>query len=396
MKLVQETLHFVVQQLKAEDGFSIVSYDAKPKVELPLKKMTKENKELARDAIKNMKVGSMTNMSGGLLMGISQLINREKGKGNDVSTIIVFTDGKANVGIRSKELIARAVENTTKDIDGVCSIFCMGFGSDHSQQMLRSISEAGNGMYYFIEHQDDIPESFGDCVGGLLSIVAQNLKLTVTAVGDCKLQKVLTTYPSTLVNDVGIVELHDLYSEESRDLMFTACLPEATTLTEAQEVLEYKLEYFSVLSCSMEVVKSTATIKRTSSLPPGSTVTDYFVDRQKNRLAAAEALENARKVGDDGDLAAARKILNVALTSIKQSISSKDELCKGMINDLEDCLLDMQDKRQYGKASKKMAWKGQIHGRQRCAYGAGTRHYTNKAKTKLRSDMKSHFSKEHK
>ena len=34
-------------------------------------------------------------------------------------------------------------------------------------------------MYYFVETQDKIADAFADCLGGLLSVAAQNLKLRI-------------------------------------------------------------------------------------------------------------------------------------------------------------------------------------------------------------------------
>ena len=36
------------------------------------------------------------------------------------------------------------------------SVYTFGFGSDHNPDMLTKISEAGNGMYYYIENEDKV------------------------------------------------------------------------------------------------------------------------------------------------------------------------------------------------------------------------------------------------
>ena len=53
----------------------------------------------------------------------------------------------------------------------------MGYGSDHDSEMLHHIANAGNGLYYYIENKDNIPESFCDCLGGLLSVSAQVFRM---------------------------------------------------------------------------------------------------------------------------------------------------------------------------------------------------------------------------
>jgi hypothetical protein len=68
--------------------------------------------------------------------------------------------------------------------------------------MLKSISDTSNGIYYFLQSQGDnlllkffafylcfridfvelIPESVGDCLGGLLSIVATNVTMVIEGI----------------------------------------------------------------------------------------------------------------------------------------------------------------------------------------------------------------------
>ena len=54
----------------------------------------------------------------------------------------------------------------------VC-VFTLGYGTDHDPDTLHAVSDAGKGLFYFVENKDSIPDSFCDCLGGLLSIAAQ-------------------------------------------------------------------------------------------------------------------------------------------------------------------------------------------------------------------------------
>ena len=66
-----------------------------------------------------------------------------------------------------------ALRSLLDQIGRQCCVFTMGYGSDHDSEMLHHIADAGNGLYYYIENKDNIPESFCDCLGGLLSVTAQ-------------------------------------------------------------------------------------------------------------------------------------------------------------------------------------------------------------------------------
>ncbi len=52
-------------------------------------------------------------------------------------------------------------------------VFTFGYGAEHDTDMLNALATAGNGLFYYIDNSDSIPESFCDCLGGLLSVAAQ-------------------------------------------------------------------------------------------------------------------------------------------------------------------------------------------------------------------------------
>lgn len=60
-----------------------------------------------------------------------------------------------------------------------CNVHTFGFGAQHSESLLQALATTSEGTYYFIENEDSIPTSFGDCLGGLLTVAGQNLKLTI-------------------------------------------------------------------------------------------------------------------------------------------------------------------------------------------------------------------------
>jgi len=83
-----------------------------------------------------------------------------------------------------------------KKLGKSATVFTFGFGEDHDANMLRGISQAGKGVYYYVKKEEEIPSAFADCLGGLLSIVSQNIKLTISTKGSTKIVKALTTYKS--------------------------------------------------------------------------------------------------------------------------------------------------------------------------------------------------------
>lgn len=65
-------------------------------------------------------------------------------------------------------------------------------------------------------------------------------------------------------------------------------------------------------------------------------------------------MEEATHAGNAGSLVAARKTLETAIATIKESISKEDEFCEGLLVDLQKCLEGLKDQRSYETKGNQM------------------------------------------
>ena len=79
-----------------KDRLCVITYDSEVYVNFNLMPMKQENKEFARQKIREIVDGSSTNLCGGLIKGLCELLDRKEK--NDVASVLLFTDGLANVG----------------------------------------------------------------------------------------------------------------------------------------------------------------------------------------------------------------------------------------------------------------------------------------------------------
>ena len=85
-------------EVRDDDRLSVVTYDTHVKVDFGLMNMDKTNKGHGSSIIHQIRDGSSTNLSGGLLKGLCQIIDRGDVK-NEVASVLLFTDGLANHGM---------------------------------------------------------------------------------------------------------------------------------------------------------------------------------------------------------------------------------------------------------------------------------------------------------
>ena len=63
----------------------------------------------------------------------------------------------------------------------------MGLGKDFNEDLMMEMANAGGGAFYFIESPEVTPEIFQEELTGLLSVIGQNLNITITTEGMSRL-----------------------------------------------------------------------------------------------------------------------------------------------------------------------------------------------------------------
>jgi uncharacterized protein YegL len=360
LSLVLDTLSFVIRQLQSKDKLSVVTYDDKVATVLPLMPMNSTGKISAQDKVRTIKSGNTTDLCGGLMEGIKVISSRTEK--NEVSSVLLFTDGLANCGIQKTPDI---IQEIAKKDPLPCTLYTFGFGADHDATMLKAISDKGNGIYAFINDKDNIANAFADCLGGLLSVVAQNINVELTFANGTTLNKIQTNYKQQETDGTHNIILGDIQSEEEKDILIRVKLPEITS-AERAPIIGIKISYFDVLKSKQEERELTFSLPRDDTAVP---TPNLAVDRQKNRMIVADALSKAKSLADSGDIQSARKELTDASTLLQNSATASDEYVQTLIKDLIDCRDTLQDRQSYTtRGAQQMATYSSSHYAQRATY----------------------------
>jgi hypothetical protein len=132
MALMKKALTFVVERgLQPQDYLSVVVYDTTVTVQLAWTNMSSAGKAQALKVIENMTTRGQPNLSGGLMEGLKLV----KGcpPSCAVASVLLFTDGQANVGLVAVTDITRAMASSISD---KTAVFTFGFGANHGNHPL--------------------------------------------------------------------------------------------------------------------------------------------------------------------------------------------------------------------------------------------------------------------
>jgi len=250
--------------------------------------------------------------------------------------------------------VEETVTSTGAETKLPCTVNTFGYGSDHDPTLLKGIADEGSGVYYFIKTNKDVPEAFADCLGGLLSVTAQNITLKIEVQAPVKIKKIFTKFKSNEITPGQVFELSigDIQSEEQRDIIIMSEIPPVEQ-SDSYAFADVTLTYFNVLNSSMETKTTKAVIARPSNEPSGQR-RHFELDKQYNRLTCADAMKQATDLGNSGKLEDARKAISTAISRIQESISSSDEFCQGLIKDLQTCANGLRDQRAYANEGNQM------------------------------------------
>lgn len=94
------------------------------------------------------------------------------------------------------------------------------------------IAEASGGTFSFIEDASSIQDAFAQCIGGLLSVVAQETHITLESANHAvKISGIKSgSYESCVENSGlnGSIDVGDLYADEQRSFLLFVNVPRSS------------------------------------------------------------------------------------------------------------------------------------------------------------------------
>jgi len=391
----------ILRHLLPNDRLGLVPYSDETITEIPMQLMTSENKEAALKKIKALHVTGSTSLSAAISLSFQEL--RSVTEINEVKSIFLLTDGHANRGISQHADIIEFTKNCAdlkpshrflpsyfdkekgrkKPVakkpgkDTPCSMFCLGYGNDHNAALLRDISDAvESGSYYHVKDDSDVGSAFGDAMGGLLSVVAQSIVVTLCPTSGAFIKKVYHDRVVQRGNGTFTVNVGDLFAEEEKDVLVELSLAPKNDVDDSLPVpnVSASLMYADVIT--KKPAQSRALVYSIAR-PPGAEASkdNPHVAAQWLRVLGAREMEAATKYAELNDLARARASLELAINQI----AAADEAVRNLVivrileSDLKNVMMGLATRVQYRTSgSMFLQFKSQGHQTQRSNEASST------------------------
>jgi uncharacterized protein YegL len=170
---VKKSIEFLVPLLQPEDAVSIVTFGENSAVVLQPTPATE--RDLILGKVSALRTDGCTNLSAGL-MSVRDVIQGPTTSAGRKQGIFLLTDGHANRGVSDPDGLKRIVQSLLTDHPEL-TLTTFGYGVDHNVPLLTDMATAGGGSYNVVYNLENVATTFGEAIGGLTTVVAQNVTL---------------------------------------------------------------------------------------------------------------------------------------------------------------------------------------------------------------------------
>ncbi|MCU0622242.1 MAG: VWA domain-containing protein [Gemmatimonadaceae bacterium] len=313
----------VAQRMHPDDRLGVVLFDHD--VQTLAEPNTAAHQPDLLERLVHVTARGSTNLSGGWLRG-EQLLHALAGEGR-TTRLVLLTDGHANQGIvdpaqlRALAAGARARGVTTSTV---------GFGEGYDEDLLRGLADAGGGNAWYVERPDQATDVFGEELGGLLALVAQDVQVTLRLRGPAAHLELLQDWPASGIANGIRLDLGDLHAREPKRVLARWFVPDAFVAPDT---------VLGEVECTAAVVTPTGIERRVTTTPITASFdaqerVEPTIAREVLAAEAARARQRAVELGDQGDAAGAASYLSAAASAMG-SLAPDDPATAEQVRELE-------------------------------------------------------------
>lgn len=346
LELVKKTLEFMIMKLGPSDRVALVTFNNACKKLCGLTCMTDPKKQIVNKLIGSMNAYGGTEIVQGLDMALRILAGRKVL--NSVSSIVMLSDGKDNNShsamSRTKEILLRSLH----EIDTGFSIHTFGYGADHDAALLNAMADEKNGGFYYIEHEEAISTVFSNCLGELISVVADNIQVVLTYQPTqipCELGKVYSE------NSTGNFRMPPVLSGDSKEavflLQFPPCpydLDQPINISPIKATVTYKVMKTGRTQLE-EIFLNIPVYPERIDIEDISLEADVLINFY--RVKAVDVMKEATALADRGNIQQARNILGTCAEELRTCAVSDTEVIVGLLRDIQETITKMNSQVAY-------------------------------------------------
>ncbi|KAL1817659.1 hypothetical protein ACET3Z_020233 [Daucus carota] len=293
LDMMKRAMHLVVSSLGSADRLSIIAFSATAKRLMPLKTMTSQGQRSARRVIDRLDLHSGS-CAGDALRQATKILEDRRER-NPVASVMLLSDGQDEQPRQDNNSNNRPVAS-----HGSSTRFA------HVEIPVHSAGYS----------QEPAEDAFAKCVGGLLSVVVQDLRVRVGFASGSDPAEICAVYPCNRpsVFSSGLIRIGDLYAEEERELLLELRVP--VTSNEGHHVLSVCCSYKD--PATQEIIHGT---DQPLLVPKPQTFRSSIpkIQRLRNFFITTRAIAESRRLIELNEMSSAVQLLASSRELLVQS-----------------------------------------------------------------------------
>ena len=159
MKIANESLNCLIDQLKPEDKLGIVLFDHSAYLAKPVNLIGETDIEKIKEHILEITPQGGTNFEAGYSKGTELFTDEMLNNDEYENRIIVITDAMPNLGTTSKDGLTKYVKQNADK--GIYTSF-VGVGVDFNTEVIECLSDVKGANYYSVHNSEEFKKTLGD------------------------------------------------------------------------------------------------------------------------------------------------------------------------------------------------------------------------------------------
>lgn len=209
---VKRSVERMVEMFSPEDEVGVVAFSDSASCVAQPAKMDDAGKRLVRSRVARLGVSANTNIEAGLEMAASLLANSPHGARHGA---VLLSDGAPNRGAYTADGLREVVKRHRPAI----SFFALGYGRDHSEDVLSAVGEAGGGGYEYVPDPATCSRAFARALGAQADVVATGIELVIGLAAGVELARFVGREETRFGKDGVIVTVPDMVAGARRVLV---------------------------------------------------------------------------------------------------------------------------------------------------------------------------------
>jgi Ca-activated chloride channel family protein len=171
----REVVRAIASSLRAGDIVSAVEWDDTRAVRLDSHRVTGPDDPVLLNLAATLASGGSTDLEGGLALAYDLAVRNFRA--GTLNRVVLVSDGQANTGIISEDLIAR--HSADAESEGIYLVG-VGTGAGYNDTLMDTVTDRGKGAYVFIDTMAEARRQFVDHFYANMEIAVMNVRVELT------------------------------------------------------------------------------------------------------------------------------------------------------------------------------------------------------------------------